>query len=74
MTAIFVITLGTRDYPDRAVLRRHVYAAGAEVLVADFHPLATAPTVEGARRFLPEGLTRFQPARDDDAPSMEWYA
>lgn len=74
MTAIFTITLGTRDYPDRAVLRRHVYAAGAEALIADFHPLAVAPTVELVRRFLPAGLVRFESIASDDGVVAEFYA
>lgn len=73
MTALYTITLGPREFPRMAVVRRHVYAPGVEAFIADAHPIAVVDSVDDARRFLPAGVTRFETAAGGEANSVEFW-
>lgn len=70
--AIYVITFNTRDYPGRAVLRRHVWK-GLD-LVADFPPLAVGASVEAVRAFLPPRLEQLRLSPQDDPVIAEAWS
>lgn len=72
MTAFFVITLNTRDYPGQAVLRRHVWRDGS--FVPDWTPLAVGQTVDQVRHFLPPDVKQIPLGPEEDPVIKEWYA
>lgn len=72
MTAFFVITFNTRDYPGQAVLRRHVWRHGS--FVPDWNALAIGGSVEEVRRFVPPDVKQVALGPEEDPVIKEWYA
>ena len=67
VTHVWTVYAHPADYPGRYVVRR--FACGAFGVLPDRHPWAVTETLTEARLSLPEGLTAF-PRAEDDEPSI----
>lgn len=71
MIYCYVITHRVKDYPGKAVLRRHLLVDGE--VVPDGNPLVIADSVEKARAFLPPGVVSMPLVEQDDPSIAEWW-
>lgn len=68
---MFVVYAGPRDYPDMYVVRRQ-YMLDGFIYYAE-RPEAVEPTLARARRSIPDGLARLEPAACDDPVIAELW-
>lgn len=71
LVSYYVITTKTKDFGEKFVVRKHFLGPGR--LLTDAEPSAVTDSLEEARKAIPDGLLRQEPAELDDPVIVEFW-